>query len=666
MPVAPVNGPTKLEPNHVYVISPDRWLQLTDHEISTAEFAEPRGQRAPIDFFFRSLAAHGDGFAVILTGGGSDGALGAKAVKEAGGIILVQDPNEAEHPSMPRSAVAAGIADFVLPLSELAHRLAELIQTRQSGPAPFEPAVDEEVLRRIFAYLRVRTGHDFSQYKRSTVLRRIARRMQVTRTDDLQGYYGALREKPDETSALLSDLLISVTTFFRDPAIFEALKRDVLPKVFEDKKGGEPLRIWVAGCATGEEAYTVAILLLEEASRHELRPPLQIFASDLDARALSVAREGRYPATIEGDVDEERLRRFFVRESDGFRIRQEIRDCILFANHNLLKDPPFSRIDLITCRNLLIYLNRDLQQDARTTFHYVLRPGGYLLLGGSESADSPAGLFQCVDRNARIYQSLPQSGERPRLLPRLLGGITPREQTAPLGSQITPSAALSEAALHRRAIEFVAPPSVLVDISHRVLHLSENAGRFLQPMGGPPSGDIVDLVRPELRFELRSAVNRAFDSRSPSLTLPIPVRFNGRPHRVLMSVRPVIEKEDAQPETAIIIFIEGEATVEADLSATGQRSSDNTVRRLTEELELSQNRLRTTRDESEAANEELRAANDELQSSNGEYRLAAEELETSKEELQSINEELRTVISELKLKLKLKLKLDEVTRAHRS
>jgi two-component system, chemotaxis family, CheB/CheR fusion protein len=657
MPVTQVHETEKLQADHVYVIPPDRRVQLIDHTISATEFEEPRGKRAPIDLFFRSVAERvGDGFAIILSGAGADGAIGVRAIKEAGGIILVQDPQEAEYSSMPRSAIASGVADFVLPVPDLATRLVELIRIRGSAQRAVEPEVDEELLRRVLAHLRVRTGHDFSKYKRSTVLRRIARRMQVTRTDDLRDYYEVMRDNPDEAHALLSDLLISVTTFFRDHEAFEALRTNVLPSLFEDRELNATIRVWVSGCATGEEAYTIAMLLLEEAAKHEFHPPIQMFGSDLDARALAVAREGRYPSSIEADVSEERLRRFFIREGEGYRVRQELRDVILFALHDVLKDPPFSHVDLVSCRNVLIYLDRDLQDQVCSTFHYALNPNGFLLLGASESADSPPGLFRSVDRNARIYKSIAQNGDKPRLLPRLLGPVTIRDQTVFAPRHVSPSVALSEAALHRRVLEKVAPPSILVDDMHRVIHLSENAGRYVMPSAGSLSADVVDLVRPELRFELRSALHRFFEQRQSTLSLPIMVRFNGSPHRVHLQVTGV--REAAETPQALVMFIEGEAIEESFVVPEAQQANDEVVRRLRQELELTQSRLRTVREESDAANEELRAANEELQSINEEYRSTSEELETSKEELQSINEELQTVNTELKLKL------EAISRAH--
>src|SRR5262245_1620140 len=653
MPVVQVVEPVPLEADHVYVIPPDRRLHITNDKIATAEFDEPRGKRAPIDLFFRSLAEqHGDGCAVILTGAGSDGAVGVKAVKESGGIILVQDPAEAEFPSMPRAAIGTGIAAFVLPVREIAQRLTELVREKKLVSPEGMRGLNPDLLRRILAHVRVRTGHDFSKYKRATILRRIARRMQVTRSDSPNAYFDVLRDNPDEAQALLGDLLISVTSFFRDKEAFQTLEMLVIPQLFQGQLADRSIRVWVPGCATGEEAYSIAMLLLEQASRQDIRPSIQVFGSDIDAKALAVAREGQYPAAIEADVSEDRLRRFFVKDADHYRVRQELRDLVLFASHSLLKDPPFSRLDLIACRNLLIYLDRDLQEMACNTFHYALNPDGFLMLGTSETADNPPGQFRTFDRKARIYQSSAAPGEL-RLLPRLLGSVAVVHEQAALPMRPpSTSALLSEAAAHRHAIERLAPPSILVDESHRVLHMSENAGRFLQPSGGPLSGNVIDLARPELRFELRSALHRVFESQQPWLSLPIPVRFNGHPHRVLMHVKPADDGAEVDDARAVVLFIEGGAVEQAvEGQPTESDGGSEIIVRLREELQATQARLRTMREESESANEELRAANEELQSINEEYRSTSEELETSKEELQSINEELQTVNSELKLKL---------------
>ena len=482
MPVQQVNRKVPLEPNKIYVIPPNRRLLITDHEIATFSFDEPRGKRSPIDQFFRSLAdQHGDGFAVVLTGAGSDGTVGAKAIKEAGGIILVQDPNEAEYPSMPRSAIATGVADVVAPIQELARQLAELIKVKAHVPAESLAPNDEEVLKRILTYLRSRTGHDFLRYKRSTIYRRLVRRMQVRKVDVLGEYFDLIKRKPEEIQNLFHDLLISVTTFFRDPAAFDSLAQIVIPRLYDKDEVSGPIRIWVPGCASGEEAYSLAMLFADEAARRDARAEVQIFASDLDTTALAIAREGRYPLAVEADIGEERLRKYFTREADHYRIRREIRDMVIFATHSLLKDPPFSKLHLISCRNLLIYLEKELQQQVISTFNYALKPAGYLFLGSSETAEHPAGLFRVVDRDARIYQSIIRpAGEKdfPHVfLPSRMGDM-------PVFSSPVRAGEHGPAATHQRALELSGPPSVLIDVTHQIVNMSEGAGRFIQPSGG--------------------------------------------------------------------------------------------------------------------------------------------------------------------------------------
>ena len=543
---------------------------------------------------------------------------------------------------MPAAAIATEVVDFILPLKQLAERLAELIGGRDHVALAERQVGEEENLRRILGHLRARTGHDFSHYKRTTVTRRLLRRMQVTRKEAFEDYFSYLRDHAEESQALLADLLISVTTFFRDARAFQLLASKVIPHLFRGKEDS-PVRVWVAGCATGEEAYSVAMLLMEEAAKQEIHPEIEVFGSDMDARALNIAREGRYPSAIEADVNEERLRRFFTRDGEYYRVKRELRDTVLFANHSLLKDPPFSRLDLVTCRNLLIYLDRDLQQQVLATLHYSLVPHGYLFLGSSESGEHPDGLFRVLDREARIYQSAGRPADR-LALPRLPGLQADRLGAPALASPVSPRSAQ---AAHREALESAAPPSALVDQRGRILHLSEQAGRYLQPSGGPLSAEIGELVRPELRLELRSALHRAFERDEASLSLGIPVRFNGAAHPVHLQVRP--QSQDGHTHSALIFFIEGEAVARKTGEAKAQEGELAGL--LRQELEETQAQLRSMREESESANEELRAANEELQSINEEYRSTAEELETSKEELQSINEELQTVNNELKLKL---------------
>ncbi|MBS0234813.1 MAG: PAS domain-containing protein [Proteobacteria bacterium] len=655
MPVREVGDATTIAANNVYVIPPNRRLLISAEQISTAPFDEPRGQRAPVDQFFRSLAKqHGDGFAIIMSGAGSDGSNGVKDIKENGGLVLVQDPAEAAFPSMPRAAIASGVADLVLPVRDIASRMTELVRKKEQLQAEQIAGNNDDALRRILGFLRLKTGHDFSNYKRPTVIRRLARRMQVTRTDNLEDYAAHLRAEPEEIQALFADLLISVTSFFRDPPAFEYLAEFIIPKLFANRDPDSVMRIWVPGCATGEEVFSLGILILEEAARQEVKPEIQLFASDLDSTALATAREACYPLSIKSDVSEQRLQRFFTREGEHYRIKREVRDLVVFAAHSLLRDPPFSHIDLISCRNLLIYLDRDLQQQVASTFHYALRPGGYLFLGSSETIDGNT-LFRVVDRDARVYQALERPRDKLPPLPRIVTGPTIPEP--PLRPALRRPPNSSDMSMHRQALEEAAPPSMLVDEAHQVVTLSETAGRFLLHSGGPITSEAPDIVRPELRLDLRAGLHRAFEQNQSTLTIPIPVRFNGDVHNVGLQVRPVLREN--QTKAALVLFLEGgpaERTLDTNL--TDDAASSTVVTQLREELLATREHLRASRDQYEAVTEELRASNEELQSMNEEYRSTSEELETSKEELQSINEELQTLNNELKMKL------ESVSRAH--
>lgn len=664
MKVQQVTDEVALEQNNVYVIPPDRRLEITDTHVAAYPFSEPRGRRAPIDLFFRSLAErHGDGFAVVLSGGGSDGATGVRAIKEAGGLVLVQDPSEAAHDSMPKAAIATAQADVVLPVRELAVRLGELAQTKRkvhahlsssSHPARLN-GESEATLGRILSHLRARTGHDFSKYKRATILRRVGRRMQVHRKETLDDYLDFLKHNPEEAQALFDDLLISVTTFFRDPDAWDALARDVIPDLFDRREPDQKIRVWSPACATGEEAYSLAILLTEEARRRNIAPDLQIFATDLDEGALATARAGRYPPTIVNDVSEQRLQRFFQREGDYYRVSKDVRDTVLFASHSLLRDPPFSHVDLVTCRNLLIYMDRDLQMQVFVLFRYALNPDGYLFLGASESAD--VAFFRTVDKKNRIFKAADAIGSEVPHLPELLLSVPPRRAAAaePWGSG---QAAAHAETTHRHALEELAPPSVIVAADRGARHLSESAGRFLQTPGGQPTRDITMLVRQELRSELRSALFRAFERGKDSVSPFIDVEIDGQVRRVSLVVKPRLGA--GSERLAMVMFLETSADA-SDATPNGPVVRDprvDVVRHLEEEVLRTQENLRTSREESDAVNEELRAANEELQSINEEYRSTAEELETSKEELQSANEELETVNAELKSRV------DEISQAN--
>ena len=670
MPVQQVNGLMSVENDHVYVIPPNRRLVMQDSQIDIAEFKEPRGQRAPVDYFFRSLArGHPNSVGIILSGGGTDGAVGVKAIKEEGGLLMVQHPDEAEYNSMPTAAIATGLADVVLPVRDLAVKLMEF--TRFTPPLPLEAEdlteKQQEMIRRILAHVHARTGHDFSQYKRSTLLRRIQRRMQIHVATTLESYFEYLRQNAMEASALFNDILIGVTSFFRDREAWGSLGRQVIPEILKKEESSDMVRAWIIGCSTGEEAYGLAMVLFEAADKLEFRPQIQIFASDLDENSIKYARDGLYPAAIEADVSAERLERFFTREGDHYRVRRELRDAVLFTHHSVLRDAPFSRLDLISCRNLLIYLEREIQNTIFDIFHYALRPGGYLFLGNSESAETSPELFQTVDKVHHIFRSKPWTHRQPHIpsLPLSIGTPNYSELYRPLHTPRTHTTAELPrlADEHFRAVEVHAPPSVLIDDKYAVLHVSESAGRYLVQPSGPITTDLLKLVRPELQLELRTALFRAFEKDHAILSPPIAVRFNGNAHRVILSIKPqhgTAKDGSKQEKHALVFFLEDEQ-VEPTIEATQEQDStsqnalvrqlENQVRRLGEQLQASI-------EEYESSSEELKASNEELQSINEEYRSATEELETSKEELQSVNEELQTVNNELKTKL------EEISRSH--
>ena len=662
MPVAEVSDQKlELKPDHVYVISPVNKLEISDTSIAAAPFEGLKERRAAIDVFFRSLAeSHGDGFAIVLSGGGSDGAIGAKAVKEAGGLVLVQDPREAAHEGMPRAVIAAEIADLVLPVREIAARLGELAKHKEQLAPLLPPPVgdasigdeDELVLKRIFDLVRVRTNHDFSRYKRATILRRLARRMQLNHRTSLEEYLTLLKDRPEEVQALFDDLLISVTSFFRDPVAWEALRKQVIAPLVEHAQPNQPIRAWVPGCATGEEAYTLAILFREEITRRDLPVELVIFASDVDQGALATAREGVYPAAIVADISEARLARYFRAEGDHYRISSEIRDSVVFAAHSVLRDPPFSKLHLISCRDLLIYLDRELQQQLQNVFRYGLREDGYLFIGVSETADSD--LFEPLDKQHRLFRARPRAPGPAMRLPQLpaMPMVPAIERGRERGMRMRRSAA----EVHIETLEELAPPSVLVDEHWSIEHLSESAGRYLQPRGGPPTQVVTELVRPELVDELRSGLHRAFELREPCLSAFVPVHFNGTPQLVGMLIQPR-PREEGHQQHVVVIFLEG-GKAEPSENSERNETSDSIVLALRDKLRIAEQRLESMRQEHGMAYEDLRAANEELQSLNEEYRSTTEELETSKEELQSVNEELQTVNHELKMKL------EEVSRAN--
>lgn len=674
MPTSQVVDRVKVEPNRVYVIPPNRSILMADSHVQAVEFLQPHGRRTPIDQFFRSLASgHRESIAVILSGGGTDGSVGVKDIKEQGGLILVQHPADAEYDSMPRAAISTGLADVVLPADQLAAKLADY--ARHTPQLPHDPGEltesEVEILQRILAQVHARTGHDFNQYKRSTILRRVERRMQLNGFTTLEAYLDYLRHHANEAQAMFNDILIGVTNFFRDRDSWQAVEENAIPALFRDEGREAGIRAWSIGCATGEEAYSLAILLLEHATRLDFRPQIQVFASDLDETSIAHAREGLYPAAIEADVSPERLERFFTREGGYYRVKRELRDAVLFSNHNLLRDPPFARQDLIACRNVLIYLQREVQESIFTIFHYALKPDGYLFLGSSESAEHLPDLFAVVDKSHRIYQAKPWVGERPPMpsLPlRQQGGRPAKERPVLTRSYLLRYQGENiPAEMHRRALETYSPPSILVNERATVLHVSETAGRYLLQPAGAITGDLLRLVRPELQLELRVAISRAFEENRAALSRPVLVQFNGHPRPVILAVRPSLKaaaQNEANERTALVVFLEDEldkplAPKSAETpSLDQQKEREHVVAQLEAEVERLREQLQITVEEYESSNEEMKAANEELQSINEEYRSVTEELETSKEELQSINEELQTV------NIDMKNKLEELARAH--
>jgi two-component system CheB/CheR fusion protein len=670
MPVLCPEGPVPIERNKVYVIAPNKALAMNDNYLGVSEAPRMRGRQATIDLFFRTLAVvHRErAFAIVMSGTGADGAVGITRVKEEGGVNFAQLPQEAEFDGMPRAAMATGAVDWVMPVAEMPGKLqalwanAQRIQLPALGPGEPEllgqplPGADavkeaEDALRDVLVLLRTRTGHDFRSYKRATVLRRLERRMQVNGLPNLPAYRSFLQAHADESQALLKDLLIGVTNFFRDAEAFDVLERDVVPGlVHAAAEMPEGLRAWVPGCSSGEEAYSLAILLCEQAAKVAHPPAIHLFATDIDEGAIGAARLGIYPTAIEADVSATRLRRYFEKEGHQYRIRKEVREKVMFASHDILRDPPFSKLDLISCRNLLIYLNRDVHAEILEMFHFALKPGGYLFLGSSESADTATHLFSVVDKKNRIFRANVVA-RTTRYVPTLPMGTTPPRLPPGIAEvPASPKAQVTIADLHHRLAQQYAPPSVLIDQDGNIVHLSEQAGRFLRFGGGVPSHELLSVVDPELRLDLRTAIFQSARTGKSVESRRVHVVREGRGSYVKMIVRPVIEMGSEHP-LSMVLFDEVEDTLapEAETAEAGGR--DPMVVQLEDELRRVKEQLQSTIEQAETSTEELKASNEELQAINEELRSATEELETSKEELQSINEELITVNHELKSKV---------------
>ena len=642
MPVVNARDDQPVEAQHVYVLPPGAVLTINEGRLRLRYTGAAGHERAPIDVFFTSLAEdqgeHAIG--VVLSGGGSDGTLGLKALKENGGLTIAQGANltRPRFADMPANAVAAGFVDLVLPVEEIPERIIAYIRNW----AALDAERSDEALSKIYTLLRTRTGHDFSEYKDRTFHRRVQRRMQVVQTTKLEDYAARLQEDPDEVRALFRDLLIGVTDFFRDAEAFSALETQVVPKLFEGKGAGDEVRAWVAGCATGEEAYSIAILLREQMDILESPPKVQVFATDIDETAMTVARTARYPATLVNEVSPERLKRFFVQEGASYCVAKDLREMCIFSSHSVIRDPPFSRLDLISCRNLLIYLKPGLQGQVFPLFHFALRPGGYLFLGLSENIARYTDLFLPLDKTNRVFRRRDLVARPPVPLRHFLPHTGRRGTTSAIGDNqgLSRSDLLSKVA--NTIVEQFAPAYVIVDESGQALYFSAGTGRYLQAAAGPPNRDIIAMARPGLRPDLRALLHQAKQADRRVTRDRVAVQVNGGVQVINLAVEPI--KEGNETAYGIVFIDRGPIETEhEDANSETPESEDIAVRQIERELNETKERLQSTIEELETANEEFRSSNEELLSVNEELQSANEELETSKEELQSVNEELQTV-----------------------
>jgi len=656
-----------VQPNCVYIIPANRDMAFLNGALHLLELSMPRGHRLPIDFFFRSLAQdqRERAIGIVLSGTGSDGSLGVRAIKGNCGMVMAQNPESAEFDGMPRSAIATGMVDYELPPAEMptqlvayaAHALGTPVR-----PTAIQTTKFESALKKIFVLLRGQTGHDFSQYKPSTIHRRIERRMAVQQIDALDDYVKYLQQTPAEVEALFRDLLIGVTNFFRDPEAFQALEEQIIPRLFAGKPAaGGTVRVWSTGCSTGEEAYSIAILLQERMEAQKQNHAILVFATDIDSRAIATARAGFYPASIAADISPQRLARFFTNETDGstYRIQKNIRDMLIFSEQDVIKDPPFSNLDLISCRNLLIYLGAELQKKLIPLFHYALKPGGMLLLGTSEGVGDFGDLFTLLDCKAKLYLRKEdihskQRAAAARFLPTMMGmdATLPRTHGKTVFPVKLPLRELTEQAL----LQQIAPAAALVNGQGDILYLHGRTGRYLELASGEVGiNNILKMAREGLRHDLNVALHKASTANEIVRAQGLRVKTNGHVTLVNLCIRPVTVVTMPASPLYLVILEESPARdpgypQQASLPTAGagandaESGADTRIAALKEALRAKDEYLQSTREELESANEEMQSVNEELQSTN-------EELETSKEELQSVNEELVTVNTELQTKL---------------
>ena len=655
--VQPAENDMALRPDNVYIVPSDKEISFYQGKIQLLDPVDKKSY-LPIDFFFRSLAADqgSQAAAVILSGTGSDGTMGLKEIKSFEGLVVVQSEDTAKYTGMPRSAIDTGQADMILSPEEMPEKLRQYFKHRLSlkDKAKEVEKREEDWLNRIFSLLRIHIGHDFSYYKRSTILRRIDRRIGLNQIPDHDKYVRYLRENPRELQALFRELLIGVTNFFRDPQSFEVLKRDILPDMIQGMDDDATFRVWVPGCSSGDEVYSLAMVFLECLEKTSKRVNLQLFGTDINSTAIEKARQGIFPSSIRADVSQERLDRFFVREnSDIYRVRKEVRDLVIFSVQDLLKDPPFSRLNLLSCRNLLIYLNSEAQKKILPLFHYTLRPGGILMLGSSETVGEFTSLFQSLDNTWKIYRrrevhrSRMQPVEFPTGMPREPSNSQTIRKEKPCGKNL-------EHLVDRAIADRFGPPAVVVDDSGNILHVAGRTGRYLETPSGPPSHNIVEMAREGLGIQLSSALRQARTKKKHVLLRRVKVSLNGEKQSINLHVIPL----DKPRELSGNLLVAFEALKEAEpVEPAGENekvddsSYESRINDLEQELMHSRERQQTTIEELESSNEELKSTNEELQSSNEELQSTNEELESSKEELQSLNEELQTVNAELQSKV---------------
>jgi two-component system CheB/CheR fusion protein len=647
----------KVAPNSIYLIPPNKNMGIQGDVLYLQEPSQPHGLRLPVDFFLRSLAKDmgPSAVCVILSGTGSDGTLGLRAIKAELGTVFAQEPESARYDGMPRSAINTGLVDFVLPPDEMPQQLIKLVKRSAVNGARSNIVTEKDTrpLKQIFAILRASTGHDFSGYKQTTILRRLERRFIVNGIDNISDYAKFLRSNEQESKAVLKDILISVTSFFRDSGAFDALKENIYELVKGKTPGGD-LRIWVAGCATGEEAYTIGMIILECLDELQKNLPVQIYATDIDTDALNIARTGIYPAEIAAQISNERLKGFFTELGNSYQVNKNLREIVVFAPHDFIKDAPFSRMDLICCRNLLIYLESDIQKRLLPLLHYAIRPGGILFLGPSETVGESTDLFTTLDKKWKIFQRCEVTVSPQRLIfPSAFVPSLREASEKPTAGMIPRIPALTE----KIFLDKYAPTFAVIDEKYQLIYVRGRTGKYLEIASGQPSMSVLEMAREGLRSELSSAIYEAVSTKAPAIREGVRVNHDGGFQMINLTVAPLLEP-GVPPGLLIIVFQEVTLSAREEKLVTSDGESRR-VARVEEDLRLTRENLQRSIEELEASNEELKSANEELQSNNEELQSTNEELDTSREELQSLNEEMITVNTELTSKNELLTKAND-------